>query len=110
MTRTMEERQKLQDESDDWHRPWWTDNLPAEPPAGIYRHFKGGYYRVVECGTDTETRERVVIYKNAAQETQVRPMSGPNGFCTPVADRELDGGEIYTGPRFELVYLLEGLT
>ena len=29
----------------------------------IYRHFKGNYYFVENVGLDSETKERVVIYK-----------------------------------------------
>ena len=30
---------------------------------GIYRHFKGGRYKVICCGTDSETLEPVVVYQ-----------------------------------------------
>lgn len=30
----------------------------------VYRHFKGNYYFVENVGLDSETRERMVIYKS----------------------------------------------
>ncbi len=30
----------------------------------IYRHFKGHYYSVICVGLDSETRERMVVYKH----------------------------------------------
>ena len=30
----------------------------------LYKHFKGGYYRVLMVAKDTETGEDLVIYKN----------------------------------------------
>lgn len=29
----------------------------------VYRHFKGNYYYIQEVGLDSETKERVVIYR-----------------------------------------------
>lgn len=31
--------------------------------GGIYKHFKGNYYIVLDLGVDTETLKKVVIYK-----------------------------------------------
>ena len=33
-------------------------------PGGLYRHFKGGIYRVTDIATHTETGEQLVIYMN----------------------------------------------
>lgn len=30
---------------------------------GVYRHFKGNYYYVVDVALDSETKERMVVYK-----------------------------------------------
>ena len=35
----------------------------AEPKAGIYRHFKGNYYRLLLVAQHSETREPMVIYQ-----------------------------------------------
>lgn len=31
---------------------------------GIYKHFKGNYYIVIDIATDSETGEKVVIYRS----------------------------------------------
>ena len=33
-------------------------------PGGLYRHFKGGIYRLTDIATHTETGEQLVIYMN----------------------------------------------
>lgn len=38
---------------------------------GLYRHFKGSLYEVLDVGTHTETGERLVIYKS---------IEGPTGI------------------------------
>lgn len=37
--------------------------LPAEPRAGHYRHYKGGNYRVLSLARHSETLEVVVVYQ-----------------------------------------------
>ncbi|MEO5959502.1 MAG: DUF1653 domain-containing protein [Opitutaceae bacterium] len=37
--------------------------LPAEPRPGLYRHYKGGEYRVVGMARHSETLEPVVVYE-----------------------------------------------
>ena len=39
-----------------------TDGVAVAP--GLYRHYKGGLYDVVEVATHTETEERLVIYRD----------------------------------------------
>lgn len=38
-------------------------NMEEVKINSVYRHFKGNYYYVVEVATDSETRERMVVYK-----------------------------------------------
>lgn len=44
---------------------------------GLYRHYKGASYEVLEVGTHTETNEKVVIYKSteAPYAVWVRPLA-----------------------------------
>ena len=44
---------------------------------GLYRHFKGGVYRVIDIATHTETEEPMVIYrsKNQPERLWARPLS-----------------------------------
>ncbi len=43
----------------------------------VYRHFKGNYYYVVDIALDSETQERMVVYKPLYERTDsmlwVRP-------------------------------------
>lgn len=57
--------------------------------AGIYRHYKGGYYQVLGVAQHTETDEVMVVYVSldATQpgpRMRVRPLTGPEGFSTRV--------------------------
>ncbi len=57
--------------------------------AGIYRHYKGGYYQVLGVSEHTETHEIVVVYicldaSLPGPRMRHRPMVGPNGFNTEV--------------------------
>ena len=42
---------------------------------GVYKHFKGNYYIVIDIATDTETNEPMVIYRAlyGNNELWVRP-------------------------------------
>ena len=43
---------------------------------GIYRHFKGGIYEVLEIATHSETMEEMVVYRNRENgKWWVRPAS-----------------------------------
>jgi len=46
-------------------------------PLGIYRHYKGDEYEVVDFAVHSETNEHMVIYKslNSDEKTWVRPLS-----------------------------------
>lgn len=40
---------------------------------GLYRHYKGNYYRVLGVGTHTETQGKFVIYQDSAHKIWLRP-------------------------------------
>ncbi len=64
--------------------------------GGLYRHFKGGEYRVIAVGRSSENRdEEYVVYKSLdAEQVWIRPLEM---FLENV---ERDG---YKGPRFAFV-------
>jgi hypothetical protein len=70
----------------------------SEIKPGIYKHFKGGQYRVIGVGKHSETMELFVIYEalydNPAGKLWVRPLS----MFTELVTR--DG---QTFPRFSYV-------
>jgi hypothetical protein len=37
--------------------------LPTEPRPGLYRHYKGGEYRVLGLAQHSETHEPLVVYE-----------------------------------------------
>ena len=66
------------------------------PRPGIYRHFKGNYYRVLEVARHSETGEQLVVYRALYGERGlwVRPLE----LFTATA--QVDG---VARPRFEFV-------
>lgn len=71
-----------------------------EIKKGIYRHFKGNEYEVIETATHSETQEEYVVYRALYGEKKVwvRPIS--------MFLEEVDKPEIgYKGPRF--IYIRE---
>ena len=67
-----------------------------EIPFGLYQHFKGRYYEVIDIARHSETDEAMVIY---------RPQYGKKQLWVRPADMwaesiERDG---YSGPRFRKV-------
>ncbi len=65
---------------------------------GIYKHFKGNEYEVIDIGTHSETQELCVIYRAlyGEKELWIRPLS--------MFIEEVDKPEIpYKGPRFAYV-------
>ena len=49
---------------------------------GLYRHFKGNYYKVIGTATHSETLEKMVVYvpQYGEQEIWVRPL---DNFLSP---------------------------
>ena len=49
----------------------------SEPKPGIYRHFKGNYYRLVTIAKHSETLEPMIVYQALYGERGfwVRPLS-----------------------------------
>ena len=70
--------------------------MTNQPPAGKYRHFKGGLYEVVGIALHSETQEEMVVYRPLYGEGRlwVRPL---NLFMDTVL---LNG---VTAPRFERI-------
>ncbi len=46
-------------------------------PLGLYRHYKGAYYKVTDIATHSETEEKLVVYQAlyGAKGIWVRPLS-----------------------------------
>lgn len=72
--------------------------------AGIYKHYKGGYYQVLGVGAHSESDEKMVVYVSldaalSGPRMRIRPLDGPEGFQTPVEnpDRYSSAAKI---PRF----------
>lgn len=62
---------------------------------GIYRHFKGGYYQVLDVATHSESLESMVVYRHLGQK---EPWVRPSAMFAETVERE---GQ--TMPRFERV-------
>lgn len=76
--------------------------MPARKPkiGGVYRHFKGNKYKVIDIVRHSETTEEMVLYKplykskDFPDQMWVRPLS----MFLEIVERE---GKKF--PRFELV-------
>ena len=44
--------------------------------GGLYRHFKGMYYYVLDVATHSETGEKLVVYPDVKQQKRFQLMSG----------------------------------
>ena len=76
--------------------------------AGMYRHYKGGYYQVLGVAQHSETRELVVVYISldsgkAGPRMWVRPMYGEAGFDTHVRVQDSSGDDSGNVPRFQFI-------
>ena len=50
--------------------------MPELPPAGPYRHYKGGLYTLICVGRHSETEEWLVTYRSEARgDYWVRPLA-----------------------------------
>lgn len=65
--------ERVANEVADWLQNYANNKLPC----GIYRHYKGNYYEVIDRARDTETLEEVVVYRAlyGKFELWVRPIS-----------------------------------
>lgn len=59
--------------------------------AGIYQHYKGGFYQVLGVAQHTETGEEMVVYVSLdatlpGPRMRVRPLHGENGFETTISE------------------------
>ena len=61
----------------------------------LYRHYKGGLYRVIATALHTETNELLVVYKNFNDEVFARPLGMWNDNVTVCGNLR---------PRFDLLY------
>lgn len=78
-----------------------TDEIAAKPPIklGVYRHYKGNLYQVVDLVCHSETLEWLVLYvplydHDGMPDKWVRP------FAMFVEEIELEGKKV---PRFEYI-------
>lgn len=67
-----------------------------QPKPGLYQHYKGAEYRVIECARHSETEEWLVVYRPCygEQGLWVRPLEM---FVETV---QIDGEDM---PRFRYV-------
>jgi hypothetical protein len=73
--------------------------------VGKYRHYKGKYYQVLGLAHNTETREKMVLYRGLYESPDLREEYGDNPFFVRPFDMfnesvEVDGK---TTPRFEYI-------
>lgn len=78
-----------------------------------YRHYKGGIYYVLNLGTDTETKNKVVVYKSCeTNDVYVRPLESwieqvngePRFQIMPILDKLYKhkvSGEYYLAFRYQ---------
>lgn len=88
-------------------RKAWREEDADKIRLGFYRHWKGGLYNVVGVATHTEVMDmpladanKLVTYTNKRGELFCRPSHGENGWLTPIENREMEDGAMYSGRRF----------
>ncbi|MBU0727940.1 DUF1653 domain-containing protein [Patescibacteria group bacterium] len=64
--------------------------------AGVYKHYKGGIYKVISIAKHSETKEDMVVYKSLDKEHQLWVRS-LKMFTEMV---EVEGGKV---PRFQKI-------
>ncbi len=52
--------------------------------AGVYKHYKGGYYQLIGVGAHSETDERLVAYISIKPPAGSPPLPGPRIRLRPV--------------------------
>ena len=58
---------------------------------GIYRHFKGNYYYVLDIAYDSETKERMVVYKPLYKRIDKKDMQmGYRNYFAIIEKEEAD--------------------
>jgi len=73
----------------------------------IYRHFKGNYYFVENVGLDSETMERVVIYKAVYDREDSQIFVRKEAMFLEEIDRERKDNITGQKYRFELAEEIE---
>ena len=73
---------------------------PPELPLGMYRHFKGGLYEVLELACHTETLEWYVVYQSQERKAQGLPSIWIRPYDMFIETTERDGRII---ERFEKI-------
>lgn len=73
--------------------------------AGIYQHYKGGFYQALGVGAHSETDERMVVYVSVFPVPGEPPLPGPRIRLRPAAmwDESVTWPDGSTGPRFKYV-------
>lgn len=73
--------------------------------AGVYRHYKGGYYQVLGVGAHSETDERMVVYVSVKPAPGFKALPGPRIRLRPVTmwDELVTDGSGARVPRFKYV-------
>ena len=71
----------------------------------IYRHYKGGLYRILWVGLNSDTEQKTVVYQNIDTETAYQDVDNPDKIWTRDlevfdGETEIDGQNV---KRFTLV-------
>lgn len=69
--------------------------------GGIYKHFKGDYYKVLTLGLDSETTEKMVVYISLYYKPEKETRVWIRSLENFMGIKELENGDIVN--RFEFV-------